>query len=115
MTLTQIAKQAQLVRGRPLDRYQMIEDPLADRPQLLELTTVELVEEVRPYTFHVNGGSGLEGSEPGVGQHCKGATPVRWARLALHPTSVLEAGDRMGEPASRRLGPVGQCAHPQAP
>jgi hypothetical protein len=74
----------------------------ADLAQLSHLLRRQRVEEMRPHTLDMPGRGGFERSEPGVGQHGELAPAVGRAELTPHPTVLLEAGDGVGEPASRR-------------
>jgi len=67
------------------------------------------------HSVDVTGRGGFESSEPGIGQDGELPSSVGGAELPPYPAVLFQSGNRVREPASRRKGAVGQCAHTQSP
>ena len=77
-----------------------------------ELLRRQLIEEVAAHALDVHRRRGLERREPVVGQDGELTAPIGGTRLAPHPAQLLEARHGVRQAAARRLGRVGQFAHP---
>src|SRR3954453_17422868 len=76
-------------------------DTFADGAQPGDLVGIEAVEDGRAYGGHVPG-SGRDQRVPArVGEHRQGAAPVGGVAVPAYPTLLLQASDRVREPARR--------------
>jgi len=70
--------------------------------ELSHLLGRKRIEQMRPHTFNVPRRGGFKRSKPRVGQYSELAPAVGRAELAPDPALLLEPGDGVRQPASRR-------------